>query len=226
MAIEYEQVDEYTYAFSAITTSVAGQFYWDFGDGEFSDEPNPTHTFAESPGFYLVTVTFTSADGCTATATAWIVVGPECTATIIAIPLEEEPLSIAFGAIASGEVVGWWWEFGDGQGSDEGAPVHHYEAPGVYVVSLTITTASGCTYTTQIELEVGGDICDCPDVWDPVCIAGFGGLITFPNACEAICAGFSPDLFVPCDECPCPAIWDPVCVVGPEWQYHHLRQCL
>jgi hypothetical protein len=41
--------------------------------------------------------------------------------------------------------------------------------------------------------------CNCPDVYQPVCVDIGGQVIEFPNACTAECAGFSPDDFVNCN---------------------------
>jgi hypothetical protein len=60
--------------------------------------------------------------------------------------------------------------------------------------------------------------CFCPQIWDPVCVIGPGGnIITFPNECQAFCAGYDANNFVSCEpNCYCPIqVWDPVCVVGP-----------
>jgi hypothetical protein len=40
--------------------------------------------------------------------------------------------------------------------------------------------------------------CNCPDVYEPVCVNIGGQVIEFPNACNAECAGFSSDDFVDC----------------------------
>lgn len=47
-------------------TSAVASYLWDFGDGETSDEANPTHVYKE-PGTYTVTLTITRQDGRTYT---------------------------------------------------------------------------------------------------------------------------------------------------------------
>lgn len=51
---------------SAIVT-----WYWDFGDGQFSDEQNPVHTYSDS-GTYAVTLTITADDGTSDSVTKWV----------------------------------------------------------------------------------------------------------------------------------------------------------
>jgi hypothetical protein len=50
------------------------------------------------------------------------------------------PLGVQFYDFSIGEPVRWFWDFGDGQVSNEKNPFHRYEEPGVYDVSLTIFT--------------------------------------------------------------------------------------
>ncbi|MEO0724666.1 MAG: PKD domain-containing protein [Bacteroidota bacterium] len=214
--IAHDQIDDYTFQFSAVGgTDPAVTYLWDFGDGNTSEEASPLHTYAETPAVYFVQLTTVDADGCLATAVTIVFAGPDCYAIIIALPLEENPFSIAFGAIASGNVVSWAWDFGDGNTSNEGAPVHTYNEAGVYLVTLTIATEDGCTYTVVQEITVEEGPCTCPAVWDPVCVAIAGQVITFPNACFAICEGFTEEDFLDeCEgECVCTDEWDPVCVL-------------
>lgn len=46
----------------------------------------------------------------------------------------------------------WFWEFGDGDTSDEQNPFHFYAGPGLYSVSLTVTNNIGDNITTEINL--------------------------------------------------------------------------
>ncbi len=46
---------------------------------------------------------------------------------------------------SDGDVVGWLWEFGDAQTSDQEHPTHIYAAPGNYNVKLTVRDDDGAT---------------------------------------------------------------------------------
>tara|TARA_Y100000588_G_scaffold395259_1_gene521977 strand:+ start:5959 stop:20802 length:14844 start_codon:yes stop_codon:yes gene_type:complete len=50
------------------------------------------------------------------------------------------------------EIVSWDWDFGDGEGSSEHNPVHIYNVPGVYTVSLTVADENG-TIDTEIKTD-------------------------------------------------------------------------
>jgi hypothetical protein len=50
------------------------------------------------------------------------------------------PLGVQFYDFSIGEPARWFWDFGDGEVSNEQNPFHVYSEPGVYDVSLTIFT--------------------------------------------------------------------------------------
>ncbi len=58
---------------------------------------------------------------------------------------------------ASGDITSWNWHFGDPQGSQSNAqnPVFQYDGPGVYEISLTITTSDSCTSTVSQHICIG-----------------------------------------------------------------------
>ncbi|OIO61221.1 MAG: hypothetical protein AUJ47_09790, partial [Candidatus Marinimicrobia bacterium CG1_02_48_14] len=67
------------------------------------------------------------------------------------------PLVIQFTDSSTGvdaNVVGWSWDFGDGQTSTSQNPVHTFESEGTFTVRLTITDANGTTAYTTHTVEV------------------------------------------------------------------------
>ena len=53
-----------------------------------------------------------------------------------------------------GEIVSWFWEFGDGSTSTNQNPTHMYEDNGTYVVKLTVTDDKNATSTKQVAIVV------------------------------------------------------------------------
>ncbi|EDY82628.1 PKD domain protein [Verrucomicrobiia bacterium DG1235] len=52
--------------------------------------------------------------------------------------LDWKAREVRFEDESYGEIESWSWDFGDGKSSNEANPVHEYESPGHYVVTLTV----------------------------------------------------------------------------------------
>lgn len=119
---------------------------WYFGDGTASTEENPTHAYS-TIGNYSVTLVAANANGTHSTQKIdYISViqgdAPEAgfTATKTTSIIYE---TIQFTDRSTNYPTSWWWDFGDGNTSDEQNPLHAYNIPGTYTVSLTATNSSG-----------------------------------------------------------------------------------
>jgi len=55
------------------------------------------------------------------------------------------PLSVTFTDSSTGNITDWSWDFGDGNTSTDQNPTNNYTTPGVYDVTLTVTTSEGWT---------------------------------------------------------------------------------
>jgi PKD repeat protein len=64
------------------------------------------------------------------------------------------PGCVGFFDQSLGNPVSWIWEFGDGVTSNLQNPEHTYAAPGIYNVTLLITTADSCTSTVMHPVDV------------------------------------------------------------------------
>lgn len=130
-------------------TAGANSWLWNFGDGTTSTSQNPVHTYS-IPGFYTVSLTTTSAGGgCEQTISTFEtfdVRGGYAGFTHTETPCP--PYEATF-TDTSMNAVSWLWDFGDGTTSTDQNPDHVFGSPGYHSVSLTITTADGCTYTTM-----------------------------------------------------------------------------
>jgi len=61
------------------------------------------------------------------------------------------PLAVSFADLSTGNPTVWSWDFGDGSASTDQNPSHIYTSPGIYDVSLTVSSAS----RTDAEVKVG-----------------------------------------------------------------------
>jgi gliding motility-associated-like protein len=124
----------------------ATQYSWQFGDGEFSTEINPAHTYTEV-GVFDVTLAIISEHGCTDTLTVQDFI------QTYGLPVADFSLSTQETSIFYPEITVsslsenadlLIWDFGDG-GFIEGADaVHSYAYPGAYEITLTVATFYGC----------------------------------------------------------------------------------
>lgn len=131
------------------------KYHWDFGDGNTSDSATPTHIFT-APGFYTITLTFTTAGGCVNTVKVanGIVVGKKPKATYTADPLETCAFkSIDFKDQSEGSPDHWVWFFGDGSSSVTQNPSHLYNDTGFFSVTL-IAINNGCADTVTNKNQV------------------------------------------------------------------------
>ncbi len=66
-----------------------------------------------------------------------------------------------FTADPADVIATYAWDFGDGATSTEASPSHTYGQDGVYTVTLTITTATGCVaYACDVVCTLGGGVID------------------------------------------------------------------
>ena len=128
------------------TSLLGNQYLWDFGDGNNSNAQNPTHTY-NTPNTYNVTLTVTSANGCVNTVNQNITVYPNPIANFSFLnECLDTPMQFTDqSTIPQGNIVLWVWDFGDNTSSTQQSPQHQYTNAGTYNVTLTVTSADGCT---------------------------------------------------------------------------------
>jgi PKD repeat protein len=135
-----------------ITMSVntKSELLWDFGDGTFSYEVEPEHTYMK-PGIYNVTLTISNEFGKrTKFKPSYIIAGelpvPDFYTEITA---GNVPLTVEFIDNSSGPYDMRSWDFGDGVRSILKNPVHTYTEPGLYTVSLNLSNDFGSITETK-----------------------------------------------------------------------------
>ena len=130
-------------------------YLWDFGDGNTSTAVNPSHAYA-STGIYTVKLIGREAIGCIDSAI-------KINYITIDLPRADfiasdtfticPPMQVQFTNTSTyyKSVV---WDFGDGNTSTVVNPAYSYSIPGDYIVTLTVTSAGGCTDRKQMRIRV------------------------------------------------------------------------
>ncbi len=135
------------------TSKNAIGWQWNFGDGTASGQ-TASHLY-NANGTYNVTLTATSANGCTAQTTQPVTV-QKATVSISssAGSLGCQTKTTSFFAVTNDTIVSYNWNFGDGSSSSQASPKHTFTAPGTYDVVLSYTTKGGCSDTTNYIINV------------------------------------------------------------------------
>ncbi len=135
----------YTASFLDATTNNPATWAWSFGDGTFSSQQNPAHTYGNA-GFYEVCLTTTSICGSTTTCQEIEIV---CVPPDADFDLLEDELSITLNDASTFDPVEWLWTFGDGNTSDLPNPQYTYAAPGNYLLCLEVSNGCGSDQSCQ-----------------------------------------------------------------------------
>jgi gliding motility-associated-like protein len=141
---------------SAVVGSVITNWNWIVEGQASSSLQNPNYCF-NNPGMYDVSLTVTSAAGCSATLSIvdYINVGASPTADFMYTPQEISILDpeVIFGNTSVGAAT-YAWDFGDGTNSSATSPTHSYADTGTYCVTLLALNAYGCSDTVVHCLHV------------------------------------------------------------------------
>jgi len=123
------------------------EYNWQFGDGNNSSSgPDATHAYTQS-GTMLVNYSVLSALGCVHDTTISIDVKPLPIPDFEVSPVCEYagPSEFIYLPVASNaEIIHHYWEFGDGNSSEEIFPTNQYNQFGTYDATLTITDQFNC----------------------------------------------------------------------------------
>jgi gliding motility-associated-like protein len=142
--------------------SVGGQnFLWAFGTGAVSTEENPSFTYNQL-GVYLVRLTVTSAEGCTASRLERELIKIQRPVLTIETPNDGGCLpfttSFSIGQMGAGNISTVAWDFGNGNTfTGINPPPQSYLLAGNYNVRATVSFLDGCpTQTITRRVSAGG----------------------------------------------------------------------
>ena len=143
---------------STVNQGNINQWVWDFGDGSLNSLlQNPSHIYANA-GNFVVTLTVTTNQGCTGTATQMV--------TVNALPLISfNTANVCFGnqtifnntsTIQNGTITNWMWDInGDGIIDANSQNLNYnYTSAGTYTVILTASSNANCVNSSSTTVTV------------------------------------------------------------------------
>jgi PKD repeat protein len=147
--------------FTNQTKGVATQWFWSFGDGTTSTRQNPVHQYSK-PGLYLVSLSARDGNGnCSDYAADFIQVGSiDCKADFT-YSVDPDKNKVTLKSSSKGSIDKSYWSFGDGSFALGDSVVQIYAKPGMYMVSLSVSTAGGtCADYKSVPIQVGKVDCN------------------------------------------------------------------
>ncbi len=124
-------------------------YEWNFGDNMSAEGQTTSHAFSRA-GTYTVTLTASNRKGKASDTgqTTVVVVDPPVPAEVITIladpPTPDTRTAVRFGANVRGDApLRYSWSFGDGGTDNSAAPIHTYDQPGSYTVTLDVSNNAG-----------------------------------------------------------------------------------
>ncbi len=148
------------YAIQFIDASMGNitSWAWDFGDGSFSTEQNPLHTYNQS-GNYEVCLTINASDSCQSTWCELVYVGENPGDCYNYFTYESAGNTLLFNGFHSTNLPAVFeWSFGDGTSGTGQQISHTYASEGTYYVTLISSDANNCTAISGQVVVVGDSI--------------------------------------------------------------------
>ncbi|MFK7969222.1 MAG: PKD domain-containing protein [Bacteroidia bacterium] len=181
---------------SANPATPLARWNWDFGQGDKADTRSATVSFREvGAGVYPVRLEVITTEGCRKTAIQDVIINhsPQVRFAYEDVCIGQEMLfrsktQIDSSGALPGALASWAWDFGGaGQGVISGPEVDYiYDAPGDYMVRLSVTSDSGCVSFQDREVTVN-ELPDLPDLTaESVCFSSSARLLAATNQTVAV----------------------------------------
>ncbi len=147
-------------SFTDESTGSPNQWQWDLGNGTVSFLQHPSATYF-TPGKYTIKLVIKNNEGeDSLTKTDYIEVFPQ---PVVDFSVSDTsgcyPLAVQFtdaSTTATGNIVSWLWDFGDGATSTLQNPSNVYASARNFAVTLQVKNSNGCvsTYTKESYIKI------------------------------------------------------------------------
>ncbi len=135
-------------------------FKWDFGDGDSSNDPIPSHIYTKA-GLYdvrLIVSDGTYSDTLIKKAYIKVVLALQA-GFEITNNIGITPFKVDFKNVSTGEITSYKWYFGDGDSSIIASPSHTYTKGGNFTVTLIVSDGiNSSTYTKEKFISVSDNL--------------------------------------------------------------------
>ena len=140
---------------SSISSGSITNWEWDFGNTLTSTIQNPNTNFPDDIS-YDVELIVTSDSGCVDTVIQSIIPYslPITDFDAAGLCLEDGTQFNDLSTINGSSIVGWEWDFGNGNQATEQSPEYFYSTSGTYAVTFITESAQGCVDTLQQAITV------------------------------------------------------------------------
>jgi PKD repeat protein/photosystem II stability/assembly factor-like uncharacterized protein len=162
---DFDAVINSTSGLANFTSKSQGEdaYYWDFGDGYYSTQQNPSHTYTKAGAYHVCLTIMNSTNECQSVICKNIIYIPSGEFYIQAdfsfVPNLTD-YSVIFNDLSTSNTSDWYWTMGDGKVIKTRNPVYTYAKPGVYQVCLTaFDNVNSLSNSICKEVRVGEITC-------------------------------------------------------------------
>jgi len=142
-------------------------YNWDFGDSSFSYIPNPSHTYTAAGNYIACLTVVDSANSCTDTYCVTVTVNGGGSGNCSALfSYQNAAVGTYFSAGANTNNLFYFWDFGDGNTSNQQNPVNFYSAVDTYYVCLTVVDVANSCTTTHCDYVYSGTNTNPNNIYD------------------------------------------------------------
>lgn len=165
---------------SSTQNLAATKYYWSFGDGTYSTDKNPSHSFSKAGKYNVCHKVIDTANSCNNIICDSIEVGSVQTNCKAGYSISKSGLVVTLKNTSYTQntaATRYTWSFGDGNYASSKDATHTYAKAGKYNLCLKVNdTANKCVNYFCDSVEVGGKPCNAVATWG---YSALKGAVTF-----------------------------------------------
>jgi PKD repeat protein len=154
-------------------------YFWDFGDGNISNDFSPDHLYSNFGDFTVKLRILGYGCGDSISKSIELIKPIYCGAEFTFEQAFPQSRLISFTNQSFGNGLSSSWDFGDGNSSFQTNPQHEYLATGQYQVKLLIATADQCTDSVTQLVEILQPLIISGNVWAGESLLSFGNVLLY-----------------------------------------------